>query len=49
MPNVSNVMRNPITMSGIAMTSGILSQKKSVFRVEAVQSLAPCMEFSRDE
>ena len=49
MPNASNVMRNPITMSGIATTSGILSQKRSVFRVEAMWSLAPCMEFSRDE
>lgn len=48
-PNASHVMRKPIVMSGITMASGILSQKRSVFRVEAMWSLAPCMEFSRDE
>lgn len=48
-PNASHVMRKLIVMSGITMVSGILSQKRSVFRVEAMWSLAPCMEFSRDE
>lgn len=48
-PNASHVMRKLIVMSGITMASGILSQKRSVFRVEAIWSLAPCMEFSRDE
>ena len=48
-PNASHVMRKLIVMSGITMASGILSQKRSVFRVEAMGSLAPCMEFSRDE
>ena len=48
-PNASHVMRKLIVMSGITMASGILSQKRSVFRVEAMWSLAPCMEFSRDE
>ena len=48
-PNASHVMRKLIVMSGITMASGILSQKRSVVRVEAMWSLAPCMEFSRDE
>ena len=48
-PNASHVMRKLIVMSGITMASGILSQKRSVFRVEAMWSLAPCMEFTRDE
>ena len=43
------MVRKPIVMSGITMASGILSQKRSVFRVEAMWSLAPCMEFTRDE